>query len=150
VYLEQVHSVLYIPIPLSLFQCYAVSLCIYVTDSHPLHSSVSFPSPHPFLWFPSTIPHIHSSTIIIIIGSTNGSWPFEPGLSCLTWWTPVPSIFLQMTSFHFSLWLSNIPGYVYTYTYIHIYIYIYIYTHTHTHICTCISYFLYPFFCFWA
>jgi hypothetical protein len=30
----------------------------------------------------------------------------EPGLFCLSWWSPVPSIFLQW-QFHSSLWLSK-------------------------------------------
>jgi hypothetical protein len=34
-------------------------------------------------------------------------WLFELGLSHSAWWSPVPSIFQQVTEFHFSLWLSN-------------------------------------------
>jgi hypothetical protein len=33
--------------------------------------------------------------------------PSDPGLLCLIGWSPVPSIDLQRTKFHFSLWLNN-------------------------------------------
>jgi hypothetical protein len=44
---------------------------------------------------------------------------FEPGLSHSTWWSSVPYIFQKITSFHFLLWLSNIPFMYYIIHYIH-------------------------------
>jgi hypothetical protein len=52
---------------------------------------------------------------------------FELGLSHPVWWSPVILTFLQMTYYHFSLRLNNIPC-------------VYIHTYRQT------SYFLHPFF----
>ena len=40
-------------------------------------------------------------------------WLFETGLSHLAWYSPISSICLQMPLFYHSLWLSNIPLYIY-------------------------------------
>ena len=42
---------------------------------------------------------------------------------------------LQKALFHYFLWLSNSPLYIYTYIYVCIYTYIYIYICIYTHIC---------------
>jgi hypothetical protein len=64
------------------------------------------------------IPHMRTGDICLSLS----------GLFHLTWWSPVPSIFLQMTQFHCSFWLNNalscacvcIHTYIVTNTYIHI------------------------------
>jgi hypothetical protein len=38
----------------------------------------------------------------------------ESYLFCLTWWSPVPLIFLQKSKFHSSLWLRNTSLWIYT------------------------------------
>jgi hypothetical protein len=61
---------------------------------------------------------------------------FFSGLFHLAWWHLVPCIFLYVIWFCSSLWLNNIPLYVYHYIYVYMYvsldiyiiIYLYIYT----------------------
>jgi hypothetical protein len=44
-----------------------------------------------------------------IWGRTYHFWSSELGWPCSEWYSPVPSIYLQMIRFHFSSWLSKIP-----------------------------------------
>jgi hypothetical protein len=50
----------------------------------------------------------------------------EQGLVYIAWFFPVPSIYLWMTKFHSSLWLSNIPLWIYVCIYVCVFTYIYI------------------------
>jgi hypothetical protein len=74
----------------------------------------------------------------------------ESVLFHLTWWFPIPSIFLQMTC-HSSLWFNNIYSNIHIYIYVpHIYIYMYIciYMYT-TYIYIYVPHFLNPFIHWW-
>jgi hypothetical protein len=50
----------------------------------------------------------------------------EQGLVYIAWFFPVPSIYLWMTKFHSSLWLSNIPLWIYVCIYVCVFTYIFI------------------------
>jgi hypothetical protein len=133
---KQVYPFHYFPTSLSpsphfLYSVWWVSLfCLQIwIYFSPFSPSVSFPS----LLTPPLI--THSDHLLFTLMSRHHHhfrsrfyrWAracnirlFELGLSHSIWWPPVPSIFQQMTLFHFSLWLSNILLYIYIILYINI------------------------------
>lgn len=84
--------------------------------AHPQAPSL-FPSPsHSLLDSPyfTVMSHdycyFHFRSKFCLWAKTWDIWLFEFGLPCSTWWSLVPSIFLQTTQFHSSLWLNDIPS----------------------------------------
>jgi hypothetical protein len=74
-------------LPLPLFACIFISMYAY---------KIIYVLMYAFLFYA----YIYL-LLFHIWGKTRNLCPFEAGLLCLTWWSPVPSIYLQMTQFHF-------------------------------------------------
>jgi hypothetical protein len=81
----------------------------------PLYLLLS-PSPFPLVPITSQFPILHWCHSFCFFRSSFCIWQrtcdiclCQSSLFHLPWWYPVISIFLQITSFHSSLWLSNTP-----------------------------------------
>jgi hypothetical protein len=80
--------------------------------------SLFLPTSPPGFSYPSSLPFRFMSFCLFVCFYESGfcMWErtydiclSESGLFCLTQWSPVPSIFLQMICFHLASWLTNTP-----------------------------------------